>query len=160
MVDLAKRRVGDSAEVITCDLAKTPLPLKSAFFQLIVCSLTIHYIQDLNALFREFHRLLRTSGQLVFSTHHPMVDYNSHPEGNYHSIELVEETWDTVGRPVKVRFYRRPISQLFMPLISAGFSIEVVDEGKPTQECKEKYPKAFAKLSSKPGFIFVRARKK
>jgi hypothetical protein len=41
-----------------------------------------------------------------------------------------------------------------MPLISAGFSIEVVDEGRPTQECKEKHPKAFAKLSSKPGFLF------
>jgi len=159
MVELAARRLGKSAQVLHLDLAKQPLPFEESSFDLIVCSLTIHYIFDLRALFSEFHRVLNAGGHLVFSTHHPWVDYNSHPEGNYYNVELVEEEWNTVGRLVKVRFYRRPISELFGPLLSSGFAIEAVGEGNPTQECKEKHPKAFERLSTKPGFLFVRARK-
>ena len=159
MVALAKERVSSLADVQHWDLANCPLPFRDSAFDVVLSSLTIHYILDLDKLFGEFFRLLQPGGCFVFSTHHPIADYASHSDGNYYSTELVEEEWNTVGRPVKVRFYRRPMSALFGALLAANFSIETISEGRPSEDCRTKHPEAFKRLTSKPGFLFVRARK-
>lgn len=159
MVALAKERLAGKAEVHNWDLSKTPLPFHDQSFDLIVSSLTIHYILDLDKLFHDFFRLLKSGGHFVFSTHHPITDYNAHNNGSYHATELVEEEWNTVGRLVTVRFYRRPLSALFTALLSAGFAIEAVNEGQPSEECKQRHPEAYKKLTTKPGFLFIRAVK-
>lgn len=159
MLALARERLAGQAELRLCDLSDSPLPFAESAFDLVLSSLTIHYVADLNILFQEFFRILRPGGHLVFSTHHPFNDYNDHPNGCYHAVELVEEVWNTIGRPVKVKFYRRPLSGLFEPLLAAGFRIDAVSEGQPNNACRQNFPEAHQRLMTTPGFLFVRARK-
>ncbi|SFK81991.1 Methyltransferase domain-containing protein [Paenibacillus sp. 1_12] len=75
MVEACKRRVGNDAAVFTCDLTET-LPFNNETFNLILSSLTLHYIDDWVPTFREFHRILKPGGQLIFSVHHPLWTLN------------------------------------------------------------------------------------
>jgi len=156
MVALAKERLGAAAEIRLWNLDEHPLPFADRHFDLVLSALSIHYLSDLEGTFREFARILRPAGKVVVSTHHPFVDYNNHSTGNYHATELVEEEWDTIGRPVKVRFYRRPLSNLFSAFLAAGFHIEELSEGRPSEECRRNHPQVFDKLSRAPGFLFIR----
>jgi SAM-dependent methyltransferase len=74
MVEACERRNGDKAAIFTCDLAE-PLPFNNETFDLIVSSLTLHYLDDWVPTFREFHRVMKPGGSLIFSVHHPFMDF-------------------------------------------------------------------------------------
>lgn len=65
MVEACKRRIGDKATVLTCDLTDL-LPFKNETFDLIVSSLTLHYIDDWVPTFREIPSYLEARGKLNF----------------------------------------------------------------------------------------------
>lgn len=48
-----------------------PLPFQSASFDAVLCSLIGEHLTQLGALSREFHRVLKSRGRLVFSVYHP-----------------------------------------------------------------------------------------
>lgn len=159
MLEIAKKKYKESAKFILHDLAK-PMPfLESSSFDIILSSLSIHYILDLELVFSEFHRLLKAGGVLLLSTHHPAMEVAKSEKINYFSTELVEETWNTIGRPVVVRYYRRPISFITHAAKKFNFIIDELNEGICTPELKAKFPQVYDRLSKKPQFIFFRFRK-
>lgn len=66
-------------------------------------------------------------------------------------------TWRGFGEPVVVPSYRRPLAEVFNPLIEVGFRLEQVLEPLPTEIFKEKNPAVYEKLHREPGFMFIRA---
>lgn len=48
------------------------LPYEDCSFDIILASLVIHYFEDPTNVFKEFHRVLKNGGVLVFSTNHPV----------------------------------------------------------------------------------------
>ncbi len=160
MVKLARQRVGDKAKVIQANL-EAPLDfLGDASFDIVVAPLVMDYVKDWETAFREFHRVLKPLGSLVFSMEHPYVKYYDHQEGsNYFNVELVEYTWRGFGKPVTVPSYRRPMSAVINPLIQAGFILDQILEPLPTAEFKEKDPQDYEELMRNPGFMCVRAIK-
>lgn len=52
-----------------------PLPYADETFDLAVCALAIHYVEDRPAAFLELYRVLRPGGALVVSTQHPTADW-------------------------------------------------------------------------------------
>ena len=82
-------------------------------------------------------------------------------KNNYFAEELIEDEWHSFGgQPVKVRFYRRPLNTMIVSLENAGFVIENIIEPRPTEECQQLYPQDYKKLSTKPWFLIILARKK
>jgi SAM-dependent methyltransferase len=63
MVELARARPGDRGEVHQAILGE-PLQFRDHSFDLILCSLTIHYVDDRVAAFSELRRILRPGGAL------------------------------------------------------------------------------------------------
>ena len=159
MIELFKERLSDKATAYVHDLNLPLLNEVDESYDLIIAPLMIHYIKDLNRLFKDLSRLLKPGGEFVFSTHHPAVDFQSSPSGDYFQCEFITEEWDMIGQPVEVSFYRRPLSDLFTALSSAGFAVLNFSEGKALEELKAISAKYYERLTTKPNFIFVKAKK-
>jgi len=156
MVRLAGDRLGGCARVMQGDVSNLRTLLLSETFDVILSSLVLHYLADLTETFQEWARLLRPSGTLVFSTHHP-IHQASLLDPGYLCTELIEEEWGWLGE--KMRYYRRPLRDLTEPLTAAGFVIERISEPTPGEALKTQDPKGYDLLCRLPAFIFVRARK-
>jgi SAM-dependent methyltransferase len=159
MIELARRRLGRGVPLHVADLDKPLGFLETGSFDIVLCALVLDYVENWHGLFREFDRLLKGFGILVFSAGHPFMDYRWHTEAPYYDTVPVEETWTGFGMEIKVPHYRRPLSSMLTPLLEAGFTIEQVLEPRPGDDLKAADPRAFERLSELPGFICVRARK-
>lgn len=158
MVEATYRRVGNKAEVLCCDL-EGKLPFADESFDLIVGSLVLHYVQDWKPTFAEFQRILKPKGSLIFSIHHPMMDIHLSEEKEYFNTELIIDTWKRQGKLIKVPFYRRPLQTILNETLSY-FSIEKILEPQPTEECKEKAPESYERLTKNPHFLIIKAEKR
>ncbi|KOP68626.1 ubiquinone biosynthesis methyltransferase UbiE [Bacillus sp. FJAT-18019] len=164
MIEACKRRVGNKATVFACDMNEK-LPFDNEKFDLIVSSLTLHYIEDWTPTFREFQRVLKREGSLIFSVHHPFMDVKHFDRHDYFARELLTETWNKPeAGPVEVTFYRRPIQEI-INVTSSWFNIEQIVEPQPSiahkdnPEAKEWMAKWYDRLMTNPHFLIVKARK-
>lgn len=125
MVELARLRLGGGVQIIEADLARPLDFLPSASFDLVVSALALDYVRDWDAVFKEFFRVLREVGHLVFSVEHSSdVFFDHHPNGNYFEVEQVEYEWWSFGPPVRMPSYRRPLQAMLGPLLGASFALE------------------------------------
>jgi len=159
MVALARERLAGRAEFAQADLGSSLGFLEDASFDLVLAPLVIDYVRDWNSLFREFHRLLRSGGLLVFSVEHPFSDFSFRHMTNYFEDEVVECTWRGFRKPMPVRSLRRPLGALINDLIGAGFALDRLVEPRPTEAFREADPEDYARLMRRPGFLCVRARR-
>ncbi|MDF1746721.1 MAG: class I SAM-dependent methyltransferase [Gimesia sp.] len=156
MVEIVKEKLGERIDCYQQDLGAGLPREREHSFDLAVSALMIHYLEDLSCLFQEIKRILKPGGLFVFSTHHPFVDYQLSPSGNYFLQEKIVDEWETLGRPVRVEYYRRSLSQIVQPLTEAGFCVLELTEGKPEASMAQTAPESFAKLSTEPGFLFLK----
>jgi SAM-dependent methyltransferase len=160
MVKLAQKRLGDRVQVRLANLEQPLDFLSDGSFDLVVAPLVMDYVKDWESTFREFHRVLKPAGILVFSMEHPFAKFDDHRlTSNYFLVERVEYTWRGFGKPVSVPSYRRPLSGVINPLLYAGFILDQILEPLPTAEFKQKDPGDYEKLSSSPGFMCIKAHK-
>ena len=128
-------------------------------YDLVLSPLTIHYAEDLRKLFAEVYRVLKDGGVFAFSTHHPNLDFADSVSGNYFEKEKLTQMWNTLGDETEVTFYRRPLTETFNALLSAGFVIDGFSEGKPSKKIRQLSESHYQRLTTRPQFIFVRARR-
>ncbi|MGI2326910.1 methyltransferase domain-containing protein [Planococcus sp. YIM B11945] len=157
MVEAAKRRVGERADVLCLDL-ENELPFQAESFDLILSSLTLHYLPDWNGAFAEFRRVLKPGGILLFSVHHPFTDIRLLQTPAYFSIEPIIDRWNKEGKEFDVPFYRRPLSGILNTVLKQ-FTLEKVIEPQPTASFKERYREGFERLMAGPQFIIIKATK-
>lgn len=157
MVKATKRRLGEKAEVLCCDLEKD-LPFEDESFDFIVSSLVLHYIKDWSKPFSEFRRILKPNGTLLFSVHHPFMDLKLSDNGDYFSTEYIVDQWKRQGKLIDVPFYRRPLQEILNETLGY-FSLERIVEPQPMKEFQLKEPDKYKKLMKNPHFFIVKAEK-
>jgi SAM-dependent methyltransferase len=155
MIDLARARVGDEAELHVHSLDDPFHWVDSGTIDVAVCALAYHYVTNRTGFLREVHRMLRADGTLVVSTHHPTAEW-SRLGGSYFQVSTVTETW---SEGWEITVWRMPLTQLTEEFAGAGFVIERLIEPTPDPDMEGSHPDAFEKLSSEPGFILFRLRK-
>ena len=160
MIELAKQRLKRSDCVFQADLGQPLTFLTSSSFDIVLSPLLLNYIEDWTGTLAEFHRILHSSGYLVFSVDHPFFDYTYFKSDNYFRTELVGCEWKGFGDTrVYMPSFRRSLGEVLNSIINAGFHLERILEPKPTDEFKRADPKGHEELSRYPSFLCIRARK-
>lgn len=155
MIELARARALPGASFAVADLG-APLPFRDGAFDVVVASLVLHYLHDWVAPLRELRRVLRPGGALVCSTHHPASDVELSATGDYFATELLHDRWEKGGEQFDVQFWRRPLSAMFAAFAEAGWQVERLEEPLPLERCREVDPAAWARLTTRPAFLFFR----
>ncbi|MDQ3643071.1 MAG: class I SAM-dependent methyltransferase [Actinomycetota bacterium] len=158
MMRLARERVGDRATFLIADLAQPLSFATDTTFDLVVASLVLHYVRSWEAPLREFRRVLKPDGAVLFSTHHPTMDWPLHCPDDYFAVKQVTETWLKGSREFEVTFWRRPLTAMTEAIASAGFVIERLIEPKPSPELRDRDQEAYELLCTKPQFLLFGLR--
>ena len=134
MIHEAKTRV-QSRRVHFVNTAIEDYDMESEKFDMVVSSLTLHYVRDLKEVFKKVYLGLKKGGTFVFSIEHPMrtaglkdwipSDHNGAvPLDEYEKEGLRLQFWLVRG----VKKYHRKLSSILNTLIALEFSIRSVDE--------------------------------
>lgn len=140
MFDAAQRMLaGTKGQVIQATLQSWDYP--SEAFDLVLSRLVLHYIQDVEALFRQVYQALTPAGRFIFSVEHPVITSSDQvwqgagPRQNW----VVDNYFDTGERITswmngQVIKYHRTIENYFMGLQGAGFRVESLREAEPQRQ--------------------------
>ncbi len=149
-------------------------------YDLIYSSLTFHYIQDWDKLFKNLNKLLKPKGSIIFSTHHP-IKWGSQTtktkESNqflmgYKKIKNENKTYEIYGdylnqykieeklfQQLDITHYNRPLSEMFRVFKTAGFQVREFIEPKPIEVAKTKLPDFYEVHSKIPLFVIWEIKK-
>ncbi len=113
MVKAAKESRGDKATLLCHDLQEI-LPFEDHTFDVIVSSLTLHYLENWNQVFQEFRRVLKPGGEFIYSIHHPFMDFTKFTCKNYFEKQLLLDTWVKPNITIEVEFLEGHFKTLLM----------------------------------------------
>lgn len=127
MVALARERLGEEADLQVADLGE-PLPYDDATFDVVVCSLALHYVKDWAPPLQELRRVLRPGGRLVVSVPHPAVYLFNYQDRDYFALTQYSEEFEFAGQSAVLTYWHRPLHAMTDAFTEAGFRISVVSE--------------------------------
>ena len=128
MITLAKARVGEAAQFVHHDLSQPIHFIENESQDIVLSSLSVHYVLDLQTLFTEYARILKENGRFLFSTGNPILEKEYFKREDYFVTELVHDVWRVNEDLMEVKYYARPLSAITAALAEAGFWIENIVE--------------------------------
>lgn len=153
-----KRNGGDPVEYRVCSLEEYDYPAER--WDLAVSNLVLHYIADLDAVYRKVYHTLKPGGVFLFNIEHPtftagvgqqFAQDGSWPVDNYY-YPGPRQT-DFLGHTVTKQHHT--LTQILMGLIGCGFRIEAVVEAMPPEAWCDQMPDEMRR----PMMLLVRASK-
>jgi ubiquinone/menaquinone biosynthesis C-methylase UbiE len=133
MVDLARERLGEDADLRVADLG-APLPYPDDRYDVVVVSLALHYVEDWASALAELRRTLKPGGRLIVSIIHPTVYAISYPEADYFALTQYSEDYTFDGQTVWMTYWHRPLQDVINAFTAAGFRIATVTEPPPAPD--------------------------
>jgi SAM-dependent methyltransferase len=134
-------------------------------FDLVVSRLVLHYIEDVDAVFKQVHHALIGGGRFVFSVEHPVITSCDRAwQGNGPRQDWIVDDYFNTGRRVtswmggQVAKYHRTIENYFVGLQRAGFVVESVREAEPQRERFE-HDGTYQRRQRIPLFLIMAGRK-
>ena len=131
MVELARRRVGDDADLLVAELGG-PLPFPDGTFDDVTASLVLHYLEEWGPALAELRRVLKPGGRLIVSVNHPFRENLWHREvglkPDYFATYNYVVEWTVGGQSALLRFWTRPLHAMTDAFTAAGFRISVISE--------------------------------
>lgn len=167
-IDVSEEMVGvarSSFPQLTFDVGDAEkLPYPDNSFDVVVSSLVLHYMKDLNKVMSEVARTLRRDGTFTFSMHHPLFK-------NHRSI-LVDGKKEKVLKPyfsndqyewsmfegkMVVHSYHHTFEDIVSNLHRNGFVVNQLLEPRPVESSKAAHPEEYEKASNFPSFTLIEA---
>jgi SAM-dependent methyltransferase len=135
MLELARRRLGDDADLVVADLGR-PLPFPDGAFDDVVASLVLHYLEDWAAPLAELRRVLKPGGRLIASVNHPIQGHPVvRPGADYWATYLwSDEITTATGESYVLANWHRPLPAMIDAFIAAGFRISAISEPPPAPD--------------------------
>ncbi|MGW3353285.1 class I SAM-dependent methyltransferase [Nonomuraea rubra] len=150
MLELARRRLGDDADLRVADLAD-PLPFPDGAFDDVIASLVLHYLEDWGPTLAELRRVLRPGGRLLVSVDHPFVitlmRAMAGEKPSYFGTRNRTEEWTMGGQTAQMSFWDRPLHAMTEAFTAAGFRISVISEPPFVPEARELFPEEFREIT-------------
>jgi SAM-dependent methyltransferase len=153
MLELARRRLGEGADLQVADLGR-PLPFPDGTFDDVIASLVLHYLEDWTAPLAELRRVLTPGGRLIVAVDHPFAITLMHREAgrkaDYFATSNWTAEWTMGGHTAQMSFWHRPLHAMTDAFTAAGFRIAVISEPPPAPAAYELFPDD---LAAKPRFL-------
>lgn len=140
-------------------------PGNEFLFEVIICNMVLHSVDNLLGALNSCYRLLEKDGMIIISIPHPcfwaeykglnLLDQYSYIETRIFNNDFVI-TNDPKPFPQKTPYIHRPISTYINSLILSGFELNHVIEPYPDSTTMKKYKQPW----KDPHFLFLIASKK
>lgn len=127
MIRIARNRLGSVSDVRVADLA-APLPYNDNEFDIVTCSLVLHYVQDWAPALAELRRVLKPGGRLVISIIHPFVYAFCYQDKDYFVLTRYSEDHEHDGAAFTLTYWHRPLQDVINTFLDAGLVITSVTE--------------------------------
>jgi ubiquinone/menaquinone biosynthesis C-methylase UbiE len=127
----------DNVFFVVADLTK-PWPCKDKAFELIVCNLVLEHIEDLNAVFVQVNRALKSGGQFFLSELHPFRQY----KGTKANFRRDEEA-------IEIPAFTHHLSDFTESAHANGMSLKIMKEWWH-EEDQNKLPRLVSFMFEKP----------
>ncbi|HZZ65264.1 MAG TPA: class I SAM-dependent methyltransferase [Candidatus Baltobacteraceae bacterium] len=126
MVEIVRSDCAQGIDARKHDLGEPMTWLGDGVIDLVVSSLTLHYLRAWDVPLKEFFRVLRPGGRLLFSTHHPAM--TAPLASSYFDTVLVRDIWDVCAERYQVHFYHRPLQAILSSVLGARFQLTALHE--------------------------------
>lgn len=160
MVALAAERNHGQGNFFVHDLSQPFMFSEENTYDIVLCALAMHYLEDWSSTIQEFYRVLKPNGTVVISIEHPFFEYEYFKSKMYFEVEHVKATWGGFGKKVEVNSYRRSLNECISPFTDNGFYLDKLLEPKPVAEFEKLDPRHFKELNQFPAFLCLRFIKK
>ena len=153
-----KRNAAPCVQYRVCSLQDYDYPAEA--YDLVISNLVLHYVEDLDTVYRNVFETLRPGGVFLMNIEHPTFTAGVNqtfaadgawPVDNYYYPGLRETNF--LGHTVTK--YHHTLTQILMGLIKAGFRLEAVEEAMPPEAWRSAMPEEMRR----PMMLLVRARK-
>ena len=158
IAEAKKRNAHEKIDYRVCSLQDYEYPKDS--FDLVVSNLVLHYVEDLDAIYRRIHETLRPSGVFLMNIEHPTFTAGVNQQFSADGTWPVDDYYypglrqtDFLGHTITK--YHHTLTQILGGLLKAGFRIEAVEEAMPPEEWRAVMPEEMRR----PMMLLVRARK-
>ena len=143
MIEEAKGRNGDRRITYRiCGIEEYEYPENE--WDCVVSNLALHYIEDIEAVFRQIHKTLKPGGVFIFNIEHPVFTAGVGQDWIY-TAEGQPKHWpvDDYFLPGKrlthflgceVEKQHHTLTQILMGLLRSGFTLQAVEEAMPPEE--------------------------
>lgn len=158
IAEAVKRNAADCITYQVCSLLDYEYPANS--FDLVISNLVLHYVEDLDIVYRRVYDTLRPGGLFLMNIEHPTFTAGVHqqfasdgtwPVDNYYYPE--ERQTDFLGHTITK--YHHTLTQILMGFIHAGFCLDAVEEAMPPEEWQSLMPYEMRR----PMMLLVKASK-
>jgi ubiquinone/menaquinone biosynthesis C-methylase UbiE len=155
------------------DMSKK-LKHENSTFDVVYSSLAIHYIKNINKLFKEVNRVLKKNGIFCFSTGHPI--FNLVNQNDEHIIGFKKQSigqriiygnyfdespkLNDLGSLGKVKLCNFTYETLIKAGIANGFELIDYKDAKPTKISKKYDSEKYKLTNTLPTFILFKFKKK
>ncbi len=137
----------------------------NAAFDLVVSRLVFHYIEDIEAVFKQIYKATQSGGQLVFSVEHPVITSCDRAwQGAGPRQDWIVDNYFNSGRRVtswmggQVVKYHRTVEEYCVGLQRAGFVLESLREAASQRERFEQAD-TFERRQRIPLFLIMASQK-
>jgi ubiquinone/menaquinone biosynthesis C-methylase UbiE len=127
MIAIARDRLGSNSDIRVADLC-APFPYGDDEFDVVTCSLALHYVQDWAPTLAEVRRVLKPGGRLVVSIIHPFVYAFTYQNEDYFALTRYSEDYEHDGATFTMTYWHRPLQDVFKAFVDAGLVISGVTE--------------------------------
>lgn len=148
LLEAKKKSKGYDIEYHCCAIEDMTFPKES--FDIIISSLTFHYLDDLDIAIKKIKSILKKHGTFIFSCEHPVFTaygsqdwiYDKDNKIDHFPIDHYFEEGKREANFLneKVIKYHKTLTTYIQCLLNNGFLIKGFEEPKPTQQLIEEVP--------------------
>ena len=143
IAEAKKRNAVPGLTYRVCSLQDYEYP--AAAYDLVVSNLVLHYVEDLDAVYRCIHETLRTGGVFLMNIEHPTFTAGVNQQFAKDGTWPVDDYYypglrKTVFLDHEITKYHHTLTQILGGLLKAGFRIEAVEEAMPPEEWRAGMP--------------------
>ena len=163
MITEAKRRTPvTGVDYLVCALEDYDYP--SEAYDFVLSNLVLHYVGDLDEVYRKVHRTLKPGGVFLLNIEHPTFTACPGQDWIYKDGKPAHWPVDDYFYPGKretsflgcrVEKYHHTLTQILGGMLGSGFTLEAIEEAKPSKEMLPSMPDEMRR----PMMLLVKGKK-